>query len=165
LHRGLPEALHVPRQLSCSPSGVWCMGDIFSLAQSASFRASGASVLGCFQPVLETLGRCRRCVSPASKCCLASWRAHLRSAGFRRSFLLALSTGRVPPFFPLVAMVDLLMRTPQRIVRSMASITPRAVLLRSLPLICYRCEQSWIKKKKKAKWRMIRRNLKFPGLC
>ena len=41
-----------------------------------------------------------------------------------KKFSACLIPGRVPPFFPLVAMVDLLMRMPQRILRSMASITP-----------------------------------------
>jgi hypothetical protein len=87
---GLPAA-HVPRQLSCSASGVKCMG-IYIFSRAICFvsrlRCVGSRV---FQPVLESLGRCRRCVSPASKCRLVSWRAQLRSAGFRRSFLLALS--------------------------------------------------------------------------
>ncbi len=55
---GLPAA-HVPRQLSCSASGVKCMGiHIFSRAICfvSRLRCVGSRV---FQPVLESLGRCR----------------------------------------------------------------------------------------------------------
>jgi hypothetical protein len=163
LHKGLLEALHVPRQLSCSASGVWCMGDYFLSHNLLRFappvrRFSGVpaspripwSLPSLRQPCLQVLPRImegtakKRRLSKKFSACLTYWTCPaILPSCCHGGFALADATA------------DLAVYGFDHATSCAAAIAASYLLP-----VCAKLDA-----RKLAKWRMIRGNLEFPGLC